>query len=98
MVAKISLKDAAKNAKAFVADLYREDHVSDLLLEEIRLSSDEREWLVTIGFMPPWMNRGVTAVLGPHPKNRAYKVVSVDAQTGEVRDLRIRTPGSESPE
>jgi len=96
MVARLTLKDAVKHAKDFIADLYRDDQVTDLMLEEIRLSSDKREWQVTIGFTPPWMHRGVGAVLDPHPARRTYKMVNVDAETGEVRDLRMRTPGAES--
>jgi hypothetical protein len=95
MVAKLTLKEAVHKAKSFVLDLYQGEQVTDILLEEIQLSSDKREWQVTIGFTPPWMQRGVHAMLGTHPANRVYKQMSVDVETGEVRDLRIRLPGAD---
>ncbi len=95
MVAKLTLKDAVNCAKSYVAELYQGEQVTDLMLEEIRLSSDEGVWHVTIGFTPPWVLRGLNSKFSVRPHDRVYKVVNVDSGTGEVRAIEIRTPGSD---
>jgi hypothetical protein len=46
----IDVKTAAHRALDFVRDLYEGEQLKHLALEEIRLSDDERWWLVTVGF------------------------------------------------
>ena len=46
----IDVKQAVKSAAQFVKILYEPDELIDLTLEEVELSDDEINWLVTIGF------------------------------------------------
>jgi len=82
---RLSAKEAAQRAQAFLRDLLGE--VSNIRLEEVELSGDERHWLITLSFIGQGVDR-------PHPLTflgitPAYKQFEVDAQTGEVRAMRI---------
>jgi len=94
---KTDVKEAVQAAKAFVADILAAEHVTNIGLEEVRL--DEDQWLVTIGFSRPWnfpkKTGSVLDELQMFPRSegkpeREYKVVKVDAATGEVRAMELR--------
>lgn len=85
----IGLKDAVKRALEFAADVYGGDKVSDLLLEEIRLSEDERFWHVTVSFVLPSGQSTLMRAAG-HSPSRSYKVIRIDNNTGQVKDMMMR--------
>jgi len=73
------------------------EKVTNIGLEEVKL--DEDDWLVTVGFSRPWdypsQEDPARAVLFMLPRAegtpaREYKVVRVDAATGEVRGMALR--------
>ncbi|MBI5434482.1 MAG: hypothetical protein HZA52_16730 [Planctomycetes bacterium] len=85
----IKLKDAVSAARAFFQAVYAEEKLLNVLLEEVKVSDDERFWLVTFGFslaneLPP-----LGASMGRMPP-RHYKVVRVDGVTGEVKAMVLR--------
>jgi len=82
----IDVKKAVRNAMGFVKDLYESDTPADLMLEEVRISDDEKYWLITVGFSrKSWM-----APLGGDERSRAYKVIKIDAETGKPIEMAIR--------
>jgi len=92
----IDLKTAVSNAMAFVQGLYAGQSVRDLLLEEVELSKDGREWHVTIGFSLP--SEGDTPfMVGARPQlTRHYKVIRVNATSGATVSMKIRELASTS--
>jgi uncharacterized OB-fold protein len=89
----IEAKVAVKNAVRFLQELYGDEAVQDIRLEEVELSEDGNVWHVTLSFSPT--NGGSTssdlaAALGVLTK-REYKIVTVWSSTGEVRSMKIRT-------
>ena len=50
----MDVKEAAKLAKDYVADLFAEEGIGNLGLEEIELVADGHYWVVTVGFSRPW--------------------------------------------
>jgi len=70
---------AAKNAMRYLAGFV--PGASDVRIEEVELSDDERFWLITLSFSPP-----------DHPfsMQREYKLFKVDASSGEVKSMKIR--------
>ena len=58
----MDVKEAAKLAKEYVADLFAEEEIGNVGLEEIELAADRRYWEVTVGFSRPWDQGG----LGDH--------------------------------
>ena len=91
---KVDLNSAVKTALKFFRDSFGLLNPSDVQLEEIELSEDERYWLITVGYDNP---TAVGALRGKYvlPQKvplRKYKVVRVDAQTGRPVSIKTR-PG-----
>lgn len=88
---RVGVKEAVQAAIVYLKDLPISEDLSDLRLEEVEQSDDEKYWLITLGFYVP-----ATAGNGPIgeflPRHiRKYKLFKVDAKTGKVRSMKIRT-------
>ena len=75
---RLTAKEAAEVAAKYLAEL-KDMNRLDISIEEIELSSDEMYWLITLG----------------HPRtfivpSKDYKVIKVDAKTGEVISMKMR--------
>ena len=90
----ITPKEAAKAATAYAKQLYEAMDLPHLRLEEITLSEDGKLWNVTLG----WVEQAVSTT-SPLFSNyggdiqklpRVYKLFEVDAESGEVKAMRIR--------
>lgn len=90
----LDVKAAVKIASEYLAGIYEGIELHDVLLEEVELSKNGLNWLVTIGFSRPVPPRTVPTILqslgGPQYK-REYKVMCVDRTTSEVQSMKIRT-------
>jgi len=75
----LDVKQAVEKAQRYLKTLYRNKGFLNLMLEEVELSSDDRYWLVTLGWD--------LDVMGTR---RTYKVFKIDAETGEVISMKIR--------
>lgn len=95
----ISFQDAIRTAKATLQQLYSDDPVREVALEEIELvKEDNRElWAVTLGY---FKKRSVStaanstlAFFSQHPlqvENRVYKTLLIDAETGLFVQMDMR--------
>ena len=87
----MNVKEAARLAKDYVADLFAEEAINNVGLEEIELGSDRRFWEVTIGFSRPWDHGGLaTVTLGQKGLRRSYKVLLIDDDDGTVASVKDR--------
>ncbi len=89
----MDVKEAAKLAKDYVADLFAEEGIGNVGLEEIELKPgvDSRFWVVTVGFSRPWDHGGLaTITLGQKGLRRSYKVLRIDDQNGNVESVKDR--------
>ncbi|MEM1099476.1 MAG: hypothetical protein AAGH92_11895 [Planctomycetota bacterium] len=88
----ITLKQGVDAAMQFLIRAYGEERLKNLALEEVRLSEDESEWIVTLGFdtlggVKQVRNTGSlgigigTTTLERIPRD--LKRVRISAQTGE---------------
>ena len=50
----MNMKEAARTAKEYVADLYAGEEITDIGLEEVEFNDRLNDWVVTIGFSRPW--------------------------------------------
>ena len=46
----VPVKTAVSNAIEFVRELYEDEQIKDVLLEEVEFSEPADQWLITIGF------------------------------------------------
>lgn len=102
--AEISPRDAVAAAIASAMELFGSQEITDLALEEIEKSQTGGHWLVTLGFTvpvnapDPYSNLLAKLALPPpvatktpSKYERKYKVFRVDATTGKVDSIKIRT-------
>ena len=93
------VKDAARAAAAYVADLFAEEGIHHIGLEEVTFDDEKKVWNVTMGFFRDLdRHTGLAAAIGSSPgidasswRKRTFKIVSVDDRTGEVLSLKHRS-------
>jgi len=86
----IDVKEATQIALSYFEDLYGEDAFSNVLLEEVerQKKDDTSYWLITIGFTERREGGPFGELLEP---SRRYKRFKIDAETGEVVSMKIRS-------
>lgn len=85
----MNVKEAVARAKQYVKDLFGEEGISNVGLEEVDF--DGTCWSVTIGFSRPW-NQGVGGGLASlvSAVSRDYKIVKVEDDTGEILSVKSK--------
>jgi hypothetical protein len=86
----ITPQQAIQAAVRFLNEIYEGNAAGSVRVEE--LEREEPSWHVTLSFFPPAevepsVSRTMKSILGPE---RSYKTFEVDAETGEVRSMKIR--------
>lgn len=89
----MNVKEVVKNAIDHINDLFKDENISNLGLEEVEYDSAIGEWVVTVGFSRPWdyPQGSLAALTGGSKANRSYKIVSVNDTNGEVISVKNRT-------
>jgi hypothetical protein len=84
----IDVRQAAQAALQFARYVYG-DEFARASLEEVELAREDGEWLITLGVRRkiPVYGAGFPEVEEPEP---SYKIFRVEAETGEVRGMKIR--------
>lgn len=92
----IDVKNAVKTAYNYMREVYPEPP-EGLRLEEVELSEDGEEWLITMGYneeVPPPSARNSAQMLAQVGRQatmtRTYKRLIIDGETGKVKAMRIR--------
>ncbi|MCK4430434.1 MAG: hypothetical protein KAW19_03935 [Candidatus Aminicenantes bacterium] len=65
----------------------------NIRIEEVELSENDEYWLITLGYDIPSALRmsKFQEALGPPPRfDRDYKLLKIDANTGEIISMKIR--------
>lgn len=91
--------EIARNHFESVKDLFGQQ-INDIRLEEIEFTEDEKYWLITIGFNRKLEERPRSkdepfdalrdAFKMPYRYDREYKTLEVNAETGQVKAIKIR--------
>ena len=81
----MDVKLAVAIAKEHITELFGEEEILNLGLEEVELD-DEEFWRITIGFSRPW-NRNVGSVLSGE-NSRSYKIVVLRKKDGHVLSVK----------
>jgi len=87
----MDVKEAVKLAKAYILDLFGDEQLSDVGLEEVSIDEQTRIWKITVGFARPWdkVRTGSATALGASPR-RSYKVVRIDDATQQAISVMNR--------
>lgn len=88
----MDVKEAVARAKQHIADLYADEQISNLGLEEVEFYEADKTWSVTVGFSRPWdsIRNVVTAISGDVTPRRSYKVVKISDASGGVLSVKAR--------
>ena len=87
----MDVKQAVATAKTYISDLFENEQVSDLGLEEVEYNEQSGDWLVTLGFSRPWEKTGGFLAATQTPQQRrSYKVVRVNDKTRQISSVRTR--------
>ena len=92
MRTNISTRDAIAIAKQYVADVFADENIINLGLEEVAFDDQGGAWNVTVGFSRPWntVRNALTALAGEPAVLRSYKTVRVDDKTRDVLSIKDR--------
>lgn len=88
----MNVKEAVALAKSHILELFADEVLTNLGLEEVEFDRNEGEWVVTIGFSRPWdePRTALAAMAAATPPRRAYKVVRIASTSHEVISVRNR--------
>ncbi len=84
---------AVQIAKKHILDLFEEEKLTNLGLEEVEFDNATKEWVVTAGFSRPWdeprsslstLSQSASAPL------RSYKVVRINDNSQQVTSVKNR--------
>ncbi|MBH8552130.1 hypothetical protein I8751_07045 [Nostocaceae cyanobacterium CENA357] len=93
---KIDVRGAVVAAKKYFEDIQDMigNSINDILLKEVELSENKKFWYVTLGFSRPVAKSERTLIHDvislANKYERDYKIFTVDAETGEVKSMKIR--------
>lgn len=90
----MNAKEAANVAMEYVIELI--PSASEILLEEVEkeVEGEQEFWLITLSMTLPTARRNqrsIALAMAALESNRDYKTFKVDAQTGEVISMKIRS-------
>ena len=80
----MNVKEAVELAKKHILELFAEEGISNVGLEEVEYDELQAAWHITIGFSRPWDHH----VFEKDPR-RSYKVVNI-GDDGQVRSVKNR--------
>jgi hypothetical protein len=85
-------KQAIKAAKNYVSDVFEDEGLMNLGLEEVKFKEFEDCWEITLGFSRPWnVNKSpLSGLTETQTLQRTYKIVVIKDGTGEVIEIRNR--------
>lgn len=94
----MNVKEAVALAKQHVLELFDEEGVRNLGLEEVELDGQSDEWIVTLGFSRPWdePKNALAALAAPAYTRRTLKVVRISNQGSQVVSVKKRDLPRES--
>ena len=87
----MNVKEAVGIAKAYVMELFADEQITKVGLEEVKFDGCTDDWKITIGFSRPWdLKNTLTAARFEDPSGRSYKVVAIDDRTRRVESVTDR--------
>ena len=84
----MDVKQAVRAAKEYVGDLFSEEEIINVGLEDVYFDDQKKDWEITIGFSRAWdQNSLFPPSLGDGPLGRSYWAVRINDESGQVKSL-----------
>tara|TARA_R110001592_G_scaffold206661_1_gene457345 strand:- start:211 stop:492 length:282 start_codon:yes stop_codon:yes gene_type:complete len=89
----MNVKEAVQRARTIFSDLFADDLINDIGLEEVTFDDQAKIWRITIGFYRD-SDMGKLGIALGGPKNadvkRYYRTLEIDDLSGELVSVKIR--------
>ena len=86
----MDVKQAVRTAKEHVAEIFSDEHIANVALEEVEFDEVDKLWAITIGFSRSWDRPGkLLHTLGEN-LSRTYKTVRIQDESGRVESVKHR--------
>ena len=90
-------KQAIALAKASVLDIFAEEEIEDITLEEVRFDDERNHWLITVGFYRP-ISKAVArarsglvgAIVNAASTRKTFKTVRIDDKSEAFKGIEHR--------
>ena len=87
----MDVKQAVQAAKSHVAEIFVDESIANIGLEEVEFDELDKVWAITIGFSRPWDHSGgVFRALDGTPRPRTFKIVRIKDESGRVQSVKHR--------
>ena len=87
----MEVREAVGTAKQYVCQLFMDEEIADVGLEEVEFDEVTDHWKVTIGFSRPWDQKNpLTSSFSKTRPGRSYKLLVIDDKTGHMDSLSDR--------
>ncbi len=91
----MEVREAVRTAKDYLGELYKDEEIVNVGLEEVRYDYDTDKWHITIGFSRPWDQRLPMAARSGAAGlvERSYKEICINDADGRIEWLKARILG-----
>ena len=89
------VKEAVSLAKRYVQEVFSDENIDNISLEEVEFDEKSQSWSITVGFSRPWEGAPGTvaaqlAATGMMPRRRDYKVVRLSDPDKKMISVKNR--------
>lgn len=84
----MDVKEAVKHAKHYAAEVFAEEGVRKIRLEEVFFEEHKDLWKITLGILRE--EADVIKVLKPFEKQLDYKVIKIHNSNGKLESIEMR--------
>ena len=87
----MNVKEAIKDAKTQIYEIFQDEKPTDIGLEEIEYNESDETWVITIGFLRPWDISSISvaeSIAGIVGNKRTYKVVRISDKNGKMLSIK----------
>jgi hypothetical protein len=86
----MEVKAAVKIAKEHLLDLFADEDISNLGLEEVEFDDSAQEWVVTLGFSRPWdePRNAIASLAQAVISQRSYKTLRISDSADQVISVK----------
>ncbi|MGH7091275.1 MAG: hypothetical protein ACREFQ_20460 [Stellaceae bacterium] len=91
----MQVREAVAAAKKYVSEIFSEERIMQLTLEEVEFDEATEIWNITVGFSWPWdapQNALSLMTRDLSQWRRRYKVVRISDETGKPLSIKNREP------
>lgn len=80
----MDVKEAVRVAREYITDLYSDEEIANVGLEEVDFDPDAGIWRITIGFSRPWNRPEKFLSVVDAVRSRSYKTVCIHDLSEEI--------------